>query len=100
MEATRRAGRARGRVLGAVGLAVALRGGIYENGAFHTVPRTSPDQPVPGQTRMLDGGVVYDSATSAGKLTLHGTGTGWVWTWQGTTGRGARAVTTELTRSE
>jgi hypothetical protein len=47
---------------------------------------------------IVDGGVVYETATSKGTMTFHESETGRVWKWQGTTTDG-RAVRTELTRS-
>jgi len=48
---------------------------------------------------VVDGGVVYETATSKGTMTFHESqdGKNWVWKWQGTTTDGG-AVRNELTK--
>ena len=49
--------------------------------------------------KIVDGGVVYETATSKGKMTFHESEdkASWVWKWQGTTTDGG-AVRNELTK--
>jgi hypothetical protein len=73
-----------------------IEGVIYENGSFFIVPRGAPGAQMPGQMKIVDGGVVYDAPTSAGTMTFQEAGSEWVWQWQGKTKIGDRAVTHEL----
>jgi hypothetical protein len=77
----------------------AIEGVIQETGAFYTVARGAPGAQRPGFMRIVDGGVVYETATSKGTMTFHETETGWVWKWQGTATDGS-AVRNELTKSK
>jgi hypothetical protein len=54
---------------------------IYENGSFFTVPRGSSQAHTPGQMKVVDGGVIYDTPTSEGKMTFQEAGSEWVWRW-------------------
>jgi hypothetical protein len=49
--------------------------------------------------KIVDGGVVYETAQSKGTMTFHETDTVWVWKWQGKTQDGG-AVRNELTKSK
>jgi hypothetical protein len=51
--------------------------------------------------KIVDGGVVYESPTSKGKMTFHESqdGKSWVWKWDGVTPDG-RPVKNELTKSK
>jgi hypothetical protein len=73
---------------------------IYENGSFFTVPRGSPGAQAPGQMRVVDGGVVYETPTSTGAMTFQEAGAEWLWQWQGKTRVGDRAVTNELRKAK
>jgi hypothetical protein len=73
-------------------------GVIYESGAFFIAPGRRAPQP--GQMKIVDGGVVYDSPTSEGKMTFQDAPTEWVWQWQGKTKIGDKAVTHELRKSK
>jgi hypothetical protein len=77
----------------------AIEGVIQETGAFYTVARGAPGAQRPGLMRIVDGGVVYETATSKGTMTFHESedGKNWVWKWQGTTTDGG-AVRSELTK--
>jgi hypothetical protein len=75
----------------------AIEGLIQDTGAFYTVPRGASTAQAPGMMRIVDGGVVYETATSKGTMTFHESDTGWVWKWQGTTTDGS-AVRNELTK--
>jgi hypothetical protein len=79
----------------------AIQGVIQETGAFYTVLRGAPGAQRPGIMRIVDGGVVYETPTSKGKMTFHESADGksWVWKWQGTTTDGG-AVRNELTKSK
>ena len=79
---------------------VAVEGVIYENGSFFIAPRGAPGAQQPGQMKIVDGGVVYDSPTSEGKMTFQEAPTEWVWQWQGKTKIGDKAVTHELRKSK
>jgi hypothetical protein len=78
---------------------VAIQGVIQETGAYYTVSRSSPGAQQPGMMKIVDGGVVYESPTSKGKMTFHESDTGWVWKWDGVTPDG-RPVKNELTKSK
>ena len=73
-----------------------VEGVIYENGSFYIVQRGSPGAQMPGQMKVVDGDVIYDTPTSEGKMTFQEGGSDWVWRWQGKTKFGDRAVTHEL----
>jgi hypothetical protein len=77
----------------------AIQGVIQETGAFFTVLRGSPGAQRPGMMKIENGGVVYETATSKGKMTFHEStdGKNWVWKWDGTATDGS-AVRNELTR--
>lgn len=72
---------------------------IQDTGAFFTVLRGSPGAQRPGMMKIVDGKVVYETATSKGGMTFHESADGksWVWKWQGTTTDGG-AVRNELTK--
>jgi hypothetical protein len=78
----------------------AIQGVIYDNGSFFIAPRGGTATQMPGQMRIVDGGVVYDSPTSEGKMTFEEAATEWVWKWQGKTKIGDRAVAHELRKSK
>jgi hypothetical protein len=78
---------------------VAIQGVIQETGAYYIVSRSSPGAQQPGMMKIVDGGVVYESPTSKGKMTFHESDTGWVWKWDGVTPDG-RPVKNELTKSK
>jgi hypothetical protein len=80
---------------------IAVRGVIQDTGAYYLVPRTGTPTQQPGQMKIVDGGVVYESPTSKGKMTFHESqdGKGWVWKWDGVTPDG-RPVKNELTKSK
>ena len=77
----------------------AIQAVIQDTGAFYTVLRGMPGAQRPGIMRIVDGGVVYETATSKGTMTFHESqdGKSWVWKWQGTTADGG-AVRNELTK--
>lgn len=77
-----------------------IEGVIYENGSFFIVPRGMPGAQQPGQMKIVDGGVVYETPTSEGKMTFQEASTEWVWQWQGKTKIGDRVVTHELRKSK
>jgi hypothetical protein len=79
-------------------LSIPIQGVIQETGAFYTVPRNGGTQ-APGMMKIVDGGVVYETATSKGKMTFHETDTAWVWKWDGVAADGGK-VRNELTRSK
>jgi hypothetical protein len=81
-------------------VAAAIEGVIYENGSFYIAERRPAATQVPGMMKIVDGGVLYDSAKTQGKMTFHESETGWVWNWQGVTKDGNRRVTNQLTRSK
>jgi len=76
-------------------LSTNLKGVIQDTGAYYTTPGG------PGFMRIVDGGVVYESPTSKGKMTFHDSqdGKSWVWKWDGVTPDG-RYVRNELTKSK
>jgi hypothetical protein len=77
----------------------AIQAVIQDTGAFYTALRGMPGAQRPGIMRIVDGGVVYETASSKGKMTFHESqdGKSWVWKWQGTTTDGG-AVRNELTK--
>jgi hypothetical protein len=78
----------------------AIQGVIYENGSFFIAPRGGTTTQMPGQMKIVDGGVVYETPTSEGKMTFEEAPTEWVWKWQGKTKIGDRAVLHELRKSK
>jgi hypothetical protein len=82
-------------------VSVSIEGVISADGSFFIVERRPGATQVPGNLRIVDGGVVYDSAQSQGKMTFHEGDTEWVWQWDGVTKTGAnRHVRNRLTRSK
>ena len=79
-------------------LSIPIQGVIQDTGAFYTVPRNGGTQ-APGMMKIVDGGVVYETATSKGKMTFHESDTGWVWKWDGVAADGG-TVKNELTKSK
>jgi hypothetical protein len=79
---------------------VPIQGFIYENGAFYIAPRGGTATQLPGQMKIVDEGVVYETPNSEGKMTFEEAPTEWVWRWQGKTKIGDRAVTHELRKSK
>jgi hypothetical protein len=79
----------------------AIEGVIQETGAFYIVPRGAVGAQRPGMMKIVDGGVVYETAQSKGKMTFHESqdGKSWVWKWDGKTQDGG-AVTNELMRAK
>jgi hypothetical protein len=77
----------------------AIQGVIQDTGAFFTVLRGTPGAQRPGIMKIVDGGVVYETATSKGTMTFHESEdkTHWVWKWQGKTADGG-VVRSELTK--
>jgi hypothetical protein len=78
-----------------------IDGVIQETGAYYTHPHGSSGAQAPGVMKIVDGGVVYESSTSKGKMTFHDSqdGKSWVWKWDGVTPDG-RWVRNELTKSK
>ena len=76
----------------------AIQGVIQETGAFYIVPRGGGTQ-TPGTMRIQDGGVVYEAASSKGKMIFSETDKAWAWKWDGMTPDG-RFVRHELTKSK
>lgn len=77
-----------------------ITGVIYENGFFFIAPRGTLGAQQSGQMKIVDGGVVYDTPTSAGKMDFLEARAEWVWQWQGKTKIGNREVTHELRKSK
>jgi hypothetical protein len=77
----------------------AIEAVIQDNGAFYTALRGAPGAQRPGMMKIVDGGVVYETAQSKGKMTFHDSedGKSWVWKWDGKTQDGG-AVRNELTK--
>jgi hypothetical protein len=77
----------------------AIQAVIQDTGAFYTTLRGMPGAQRPGIMRIVDGGVVYETATSKGTMTFHESqdGKSWVWKWDGKTTDGG-AVRNELTK--
>ena len=80
--------------------AVAIMGVIQANGAFYTAPRGAAANSVPGNIRIGDGKVLYETPVSEGTMTFHEGETAWTWKWQGKTKSNGSAVTNELTKSK
>ena len=74
-------------------------GEIQETGAYYIAPRGKSGAQTPGMMKIVDGGVVYESPQSKGKMTFHESDTGWVWKWDGKTPDG-RWVRNQLTKSK
>jgi hypothetical protein len=81
-------------------VSVGIQGVIQETGAFYTVPRGGGGQ-TPGTMKIENGGVVYETANSKGKMTFSDSqdGKSWVWKWDGMTTDG-RYVRNELSKSK
>ena len=79
---------------------VAIEGVIYENGSFFIAPRGAPGAQQPGQMKVVNEEVVYDSPTSEGKMIFQEAPSEWIWTWQGKTKIGDKQVTHELRKSK
>jgi hypothetical protein len=79
---------------------VAIEGLIYENGSFFIAPRGAPGAQQPGQMKVFNDEVVYDSPTSEGKMIFQEASSEWIWTWQGKTKIGDKRVTHELRKSK
>jgi hypothetical protein len=79
----------------------AIEAVIQDTGAFYTVARGATGAQRPGMMKIVDGGVVYETAQSKGKMTFHESqdGKSWVWKWDGKTTDGG-AVTNELMRAK
>jgi hypothetical protein len=79
----------------------AIQAIVEENGVFHTALRGTPGDLRPGSMKIVNGGVVYETATSKGTMTFQESqdGKSWVWKWNGTTTDGS-AVRNELTKSK
>jgi len=77
-----------------------IRGVIYENGSFFIAPRGSTTTQMPGQMKIVDEGVVYETPASEGKMTFEEAPTEWVWKWEGKTKIGDRAVRQMLRKSK
>jgi hypothetical protein len=56
-----------------------LRGVIYENSALFIAPRGSSGAQLPGQMKVVDGEILYETSTSQGKMTFYDAGTDWQW---------------------
>ena len=82
-------------------VSINLDGVIQETGAYYTHPHGSSGAQASGVMKIVDGGVVYDSATSKGKMTFSESqdGKSWVWKWDGMTPDG-RYVRNELSKSK
>jgi hypothetical protein len=81
-------------------LSAEIEGMIYENGSFWIADRRPAATQSSGTMKIVDGGVLYDSAKSKGKMTFHESETSWTWNWQGETKDGARRVSNQLTKSK
>ena len=82
-------------------LSVETDGIIQESGAYLTHPHSSSAAQTSGVMKIVDGGVVYESSTSKGKMTFSESqdGKSWVWKWDGMTPDG-RYVRNVLTKSK
>ena len=82
-------------------LSVEIDGVIQESGAYYTHPHSSSSAQTSGIMKIVDGGVVYESSTSKGKMTFSESqdGKSWVWKWDGMTPDG-RYVRNVLTKSK
>ena len=82
-------------------LSVEIDGLIQESGAYFTHPHSSSAAQTSGIMKIVDGGVVYESSTSKGKMTFSESqdGKAWVWKWDGMTPDG-RYVRNVLTKSK
>jgi len=78
-----------------------IDGVIQDTGAYYTHPHGSSGAQASGIMKIVDGGVVYESATSKGKMTFSESqdGKSWVWKWDGMTPDG-RYVRNELTKAK
>jgi hypothetical protein len=82
-------------------VSIKIVGVVEDTGAYYTYPHGSSGAQAPGIMKIVDGGVVYESSTSKGKMTFHESqdGKSWVWKWDGVTPDG-RPVKNELTKSK
>jgi hypothetical protein len=80
-------------------VSVPIEGVIQETGAFWIAPLGGTRTQSPGVMRIVDGGVVYESPTSKGKMTFIEGDTAWAWKWDGTATDGS-FVRHELTKSK
>jgi len=82
-------------------VSINIDGVIQETGAYYTHPHGSSGAQASGIMKIVDGGVVYESTTSKGKMTFHESqdGKSWVWKWDGMTPDG-RYVRNQLTKSK
>ena len=78
---------------------IAIEGVIQEDGSFYIVQRGAPGAQMPGKMKIVDGGVVYEAATSKGTMTFHESDNVWLWKWNGKTVDGS-TVRNELTKSK
>src|SRR5262245_33662065 len=79
---------------------VAIQGVIYENGSFFIAPRGGTTTQMPGQMKIVNEAVVYETPTSEGKMTFEEAPAEWVWKWDGKTKIGDRAVRHVLRKSK
>jgi hypothetical protein len=77
-----------------------IRGVIYENGSFFIAPRGSSGAQLPGQMKVVDGEILYETSTSEGKMVFQDAQTEWIWQWQGKQKIGGGTVTHELRESK
>jgi hypothetical protein len=79
--------------------AQAIEAVIQDTGAFYTALRGAPGAQRPGMMKIVDGGVVYETAQSKGTMSFHESEDkkSWVWKWQGKTTDGG-AVRNELSK--
>jgi len=82
-------------------VSINIDGVIQETGAYYTHPHGSSGAQASGVMKIVDGGVVYESSTSKGKMTFHESqdGKAWIWKWDGMTPDG-RYVRNVLTKSK
>jgi hypothetical protein len=82
-------------------VSINIDGVIQDTGAYYTHPHGSSGAQASGVMKIVDGGVVYESSTSKGKMTFSESqdGKSWVWKWDGMTPDG-RYVRNELSKSK
>jgi hypothetical protein len=82
-------------------VSVNIDGVIQDTGAYFIHPHGSSSGQASGFMKIVDGGVVYESSTSKGKMAFSESSDGksWVWKWDGMTPDG-RWVRNELTKSK
>jgi hypothetical protein len=78
----------------------AIQGVIYENGSFFIAPRGGTVTQLPGQMKIVNEGVLYETSTSEGKMKFEEAPTEWVWKWDGKTKIGDRNVRHVLRKSK